>query len=312
MYPYSEQEKSFLTSCSLCPRDCHANRFTTKSGFCKCDAEFRVSSICCHKGEEPVISGKKGICNIFFSHCNMQCIYCQNYQISRNKGEIIEAGLTIENLIGKICEVLEETENIIGFVSPSHQIIQMQAIIRELHRIGKSPVVVYNSNGYDRVDTLKKLEGIVDVYLPDFKYSDSSIAREYSGTEDYPEIAMAALKEMYRQKGAALLTDDNGLAYSGIIIRHLVLPGCAEQSIKVLNDIAEEISPDLHISLMSQYFPTIEMENHPSLSRIIKESEFKSVVEAFHLAGFHRGWIQEIASHSEYRPDFRNIRPFSD
>jgi putative pyruvate formate lyase activating enzyme len=310
MYSYTSEEQKLLKNCTLCPRLCGADRFTNELGFCKSDAAFGISSICCHMGEEPVISGKKGICNIFFSRCNMQCIYCQNYQISRNTEFIDGVSLECEELISKICSVLEGTENIVGFVSPSHQVPQMMAIIRGLHNTRKYPVIVYNTNGYDRVETLRMLEGIVDVYLPDFKYIDPQLAGMYSGAANYPEIAKETMKEMFRQKGSSLIVDDRGIVQSGMIVRHLVLPGFVEQSIETLEFIAREISPDLHISLMSQYFPTRLVSDHPMLGRTITEKEFDSVLDAFYRFGFHRGWVQDLESNTEFRPDFHKERPF--
>lgn len=299
-----------LSNCTICPRNCHANRLTNKLGYCNSDAGFNISSICIHKGEEPVISGNKGICNVFFPRCNLQCVFCQNHDISRNNGVIYTENQTFENVIEKICATLEVTENIVGFVSPSHYIPQMTALIRGLRQAGKNPIFVYNTNGYDKVETLRMLEGLIDVYLPDFKYLDSSLAFRYSQARNYPEIASAALKEMYRQKGSTLIVNDEGIAESGIIIRHLVLPGATEQSIEVLRYIAEEISPKVHISLMSQYYPTYLVNNHPLLKRPITQQEYNQVVEAFHQLGFYRGWVQDLGSHASFRPDFSEDQPF--
>ncbi|MBN1184168.1 MAG: 4Fe-4S cluster-binding domain-containing protein [Bacteroidales bacterium] len=312
MYPYSKHEAALLTDCTLCPRLCKVNRFSSKLGFCKTGSEPEISSICCHKGEEPVISGKNGICNVFFSRCNLQCNFCQNFEISRNTNRIIEKNLSFKEIIYQICSILEYTENIVGFVSPSHQVPQMLAIIRELHKENRHPVFVYNTNAYDRVETLKTLEGIIDVYLPDYKYSDPTIADEYSQAFNYPEIALKAIKEMYRQKGPSLLLNDRKIAESGIIIRHLVLPNQVKQSIQVLKTIAEDISPDLNISLMSQYYPTTRVSDHPKLNRTVTPEEFNQVVEAFHELGFYRGWIQELESNLIFRPDFNKEQPFDD
>lgn len=307
---YTKEEITQLSECSLCPRNCKANRFSKKLGYCNSDAGFRISSICVHKGEEPVISGTKGICNVFFPHCNLQCVYCQNHDISRNNDQIFSEDLSFDEVIQRICATLEVTENIVGFVSPSHYIPQMMAIIRGLHQAGKHPVFVYNTNGYDKAETLRMLDGVIDVYLPDFKYMDPSLAFEYSGARNYPEIAAAALKEMYRQKGSTLIVNDNGLAESGIIVRHLVLPGAADQSVKVLEFLAEELSVKLHISLMSQYFPTDEVKNHSKLKRTITGEEYDKVVGAFHNLGFYRGWVQDLESHATFRPDFSGDQPF--
>ena len=301
-----------LSNCRLCPRNCGANRFSEKSGFCKSDASFRVSVICAHKGEEPVISGKKGICNVFFPHCNLQCVYCQNYEISHNERSILQESISYSDLIGKICAVLDKTENMLGFVSPSHYVPHILAIIRGIKETGRNPVIVYNTNGYDKVETLKSLEGIVDVYLPDFKYLDPDLALRYSQTGDYPEVASVALKEMYRQKGSSLFLNDRGLAESGIVLRHLVLPGSIQQSIEVLQFIANEISTNLHISLMSQYYPTGYIREYEELKRTLFTEEYKKVKQAFYKLGFYRGWVQNLNSHSTYRPDFNGDQPFDD
>ncbi len=294
----------------MCPRNCNADRFSDKLGYCNSDAGFRISSICVHKGEEPAISGKKGICNVFFPHCNLQCVYCQNYEISDNKDTISTEMFSLNEVIRRIESVLEKTENIVGFVSPSHYIPQMMAIIRGLHEIGKKPVIVYNTNGYDKAESLKMLEGIIDVYLPDFKYIGEKMAYYYSRARNYPEIATRALKEMYRQKGSTLIVNDDGLAESGIIVRHLVLPGESHQSVEILKLLAEELSPKLHISLMAQYFPTVRIAGLPGLNRTITNEEYELVVKAFYDLGFQKGWIQEIESSTLYRPDFLSGQPF--
>lgn len=308
---YSEEEVSILKNCNICPRECGIDRFSGRLGYCRSGAGFSISSVCIHKGEEPVISGKKGICNIFFPHCNLQCIFCQNHEISRNKINQYQKEYAFDDLIIEICKVLDQTENIVGFVSPSHYIPQMTAIIRGLREAGRNPVFVYNTNGYDKAESLRMLEGLIDVYLPDFKYMDPELAFEYSQARDYPQVAALALKEMYRQKGSTLILNDDGIVESGIIIRHLVLPGAVDQSVEVLKFIAEEISPKMHISLMSQYYPTPLVSNHPALKRSITPEEYSKVTSAFHELGFYRGWIQELESCTNYRPDFTNENPFS-
>lgn len=307
---FTSEEIKLLTYCTLCPRECGVNRFTGPLGYCKSNAGFGISSICIHKGEEPVISGSKGICNVFFSHCNLQCIYCQNHEISCNDHPAIFPEQNFETIIDRICKTLEETENILGFVSPSHFVPQIMAIIHGLHAAGKHPTIVYNTNGYDKVETLKMLEGLVDIYLTDFKYMDSALAKQYSQAHNYPEIASVALKEMYRQKGVVLIVTDDGIAESGIIVRHLVLPDAVKQSINVLEFIAADISPKLHISLMSQYFPTSLVKNHPKLHRTISNDEYEKVVDAFYSLGFYHGWVQDLNSHSSFRPDFSKDQPF--
>ena len=217
------------------------------------DDRIHISSIVIHRGEEPPISGEKGIVNVFFPSCNMQCIYCQNWEISCRGTE--GTVMSLDEVCEAIIELLPHSENNLGFVSPSHFVLQMVSIVEELRRRGHHPTIIYNTNGYDLPETIRSLEGIVDVWLPDFKYSDDSLARELSQAPDYSRFALESLKAMVHQAGTTLHTDDRGIARRGIIIRHLVLPGFAENSIGVLKLIAEHISPNLHISLMSQYYP---------------------------------------------------------
>jgi putative pyruvate formate lyase activating enzyme len=299
-----------LNDCVNCPRECHVNRADGRFGYCKSGSGYNIGSICLHMGEEPVISGTKGICNVFFTHCNLQCIYCQNYQISRNDCILSDAEMSLEKAVKEICRVLDSDTNLLGFVSPSHCIPQMKAIIEELHDIGRNPVVVYNSNAYDKVETLKNLEGLIDVYLPDFKYSNKDLALEFSDAPDYHEIAMAAIKEMVRQKGKSVRLNNDGQAEAGVIIRHLVLPGHVENSVHALKTLSEEISPLLHISLMSQYYPTPVVKKIKNINRKVTAEEYQKVVDAFEKFGFHRGWVQDAESSGHYLPDFMNDHPF--
>jgi len=206
--------------------------------------------------------------------------------------------------------MLDTGINRVGFVSPSHCIPQVQVIIEAVHSLGYKPVWVYNSNGYDRVETLRMLEGVIDVYLPDFKYMDPVLSGELSGAGDYPAMAMKALKEMKRQKGSALITGDDGTAESGIIVRHLVLPGYVENSLEVIRFLAEEISPRIHVSLMSQYYPVPRVAGHPKLGRSVTKNEYYRVVSEMERLGMVHGWIQEFESNDFYRPDFDNPHPF--
>ena len=305
--PYQPDE---LKDCSQCPRNCHANRYSLKLGYCKSDTSINISSICIHHGEEPAISGKDGICNIFFTHCNLQCTFCQNYQISNNKIDVIRHSMEPEEVIRQVTAILDRGIKRVGFVSPSHFIPQMKWIINRIESMGYKPVWVYNSNGYDKPETIHSLEGLIDVYLPDFKYMDAQLAKEYSDAPDYPEIVTKAIKEMYRQKGAALHLSEDQTAESGIVIRHLILPGQIENSKKVLRFIAEEVSPKLHISLMSQYYPTPNVQFHQNLGRSLSENEYKSVIEEMDKLGMMNGWIQELESSEHYRPDFEKEHPF--
>lgn len=300
-----------LKYCTLCPRNCGIDRTMGDKGYCGLDDKIYISSICIHKGEEPPVSGQHGICNVFFAHCNLQCVYCQNYQISDNKFAADRYEMTLEAAVGKIIAILDKGIPALGFVSPTHQIPQMLSIIEELRKRSYEPTIVYNSNGYDKVDTLKELEGIVDVYLPDFKYCVPVLSKELSDAPDYPDTALKAVKEMYRQKGSLLITNDSGYAESGLIIRHLILPGEVKNSLAVLKTIAEEISPRINISLMSQYWAPKTFER-AALNDKIKEADYQSVIDEMNRLGLDNGWVQEFDSHNNYRPDFNRIHPFED
>jgi putative pyruvate formate lyase activating enzyme len=299
-----------LKACRICPRNCNADRFSAKLGYCKADASFSISSIFIHQGEEPAISGDKGICNIFFTNCNLQCIYCQNHQISCNALDYSSQRMELKEVVRQIVQLLSTGIKHVGFVSPSHFIPQVKVIIDTLRALCFNPVFVYNTNAYDHPEGIRGLEKYIDIYLPDFKYSDASLGKNYSDVKDYPEIALLAIKEMLRQKGTELPLDENGYAKEGMIIRHLVLPGHPENSINVLRTIAKELSNELHLSLMSQYYPTFRVNNQEFLGRTLKPKEYQRVVDELEELGFENGWVQELSSQEHYRPDFEKEEPF--
>lgn len=295
-------------SCLLCPRHCAIDRRQT-TGFCQAPESPEVAAICRHTGEEPPLVGQRGICNVFFAHCNLQCLYCQNHLISHpgTAPDLIRYR-SVPAIVERIAEVLPTTENIVGFVSPTHYAHLIPAIVEALHSTGLHPTVVYNTGGYDCVETLRQLEPYVDIYLPDYKYSDSRLAEQLSHAADYPQRAAEALGEMYRQKGSALHVDENGLAFGGIIVRHLVLPGAVDNSLHCLDWLAGNLSARLHISLMAQYYPIgslaqILLPDSPLL-RTLSADEYRQVIDHFHTLGFYNGWIQELEAADNYRPDF--------
>lgn len=307
---YTDQEAyNDLIKCSICPRNCRADRTKGPAGYCKTDAGFNVSSICIHRGEEPVISGRDGICNVFFGHCNLQCLFCQNHQISQNGTTVTNFG-TLEQITEEIITCLDKGCKSVGFVSASHMIPQMVMIINSLHRWERYPTIVYNSNGYDKVESLKKLEGLIDVYLPDFKYAGNSLGKSFSDVKDYSTVAELALKEMYRQMGPKVITDENETAVRGLIIRHLVLPGEVQNSIDVLRFIERELSNKVSISLMAQYHPVAGAIGHKTLDRTLSGEEYDLVVHEMENLGFFNGWVQELDSHTNYLPDFSWDHPF--
>ena len=301
-----------LHNCRICPRQCGVDRFVEPTGFCRTAAGYAIASVTLHRGEEPVLSGKKGICNVFFGHCNLRCLYCQNFQISRNESRIKGADWSLQTVVGAVTAILDTGVGHLGFVSPSHMVPQMVAIINEVQRQGYRPVIVYNSNGYDRVATLQQLEPLIDVYLPDCKYMDPVLAGKWSGAADYPAVAGAALREMYRQKGNILHLGAEGMAERGLIVRHLVLPGAVANSLAVLRFLADELSNRIAFSLMAQYRPIESVVNNEPLNRRLLLSEYAEVVATMEQLGFSEGWIQECTSADYYNPDFEQDSPFGE
>jgi putative pyruvate formate lyase activating enzyme len=310
--------------CSICPRECRVNRIQSPSGYCKTGAGFHISSICVHRGEEPPVNGKYGICNIFFTGCNLHCIFCQNHEISflgksdskirfdtaNPENHFLIYTLTLDDVVQRIIRILDQGISAVGFVTPSHVVPQVMAIIEELRKHGRNPIFVYNTNAYDKVETIKNFEGYIDVYLPDFKYMDPSVASRLSDAHDYPEVALASIREMYRQKSSSLIINKDGQAESGLIIRHLVIPGQVNNSLAVLRTISEEISTGVCISLMSQYHPTDYVKNVKDLNRYLYSEEYQQVVDKMERLGFRKGYFQEMDSSLHYNPDFSKEHPF--
>ena len=307
---YDKSSIELLENCNLCPRNCRINRFKGGRGYCGIDAGLNIASFGIHRGEEPSINGISGIFNIFFAGCNLRCVYCQNYEISRRFTEKRNARMEMKDILDEIEIILSKGVKSVGFVSPSHVVPQVKAILNGIWSRKMRPVIVYNTGGYDKPEIIRSLSGLIDVYLPDYKYCTTEISSKYSDASDYPKIAIAALKEMYYQKGSTLIVNDDGMAENGLIIRHLVLPGHSDESKKVLRSIAEELSPGVHISLMSQYYPTPFVSNHPTLGRSLYKEEYESVVEEMKTLGFRHGWIQDMDSFQNFRPDFRRKNPF--
>lgn len=306
------------TRCTLCPRQCGADRSQIShvphpASFCGASDRMEVASVCLHRGEEPPLNP---IVNIFFAHCNLQCVYCQNWQISKTeRGKWKEE--TVDHLAEEICSLLPESDGMLGLVTAAHYADHIPELVDAIRsRLSAahtpSPTIVYNSGGYERVETLRPLEGLIDIYLPDFKYMDSTLAAAYSHAPDYPEVAMAALREMQRQVGTGLKVDADGRAYRGLIVRHLVLPGAVDNSLRCLDWLADEFAPfgNLHLSLMAQYFPPREGLPAP-LDRTLEAEEYARVVEHATALGLTEGWIQELTAQDHYRPDFTHPHPFN-
>jgi putative pyruvate formate lyase activating enzyme len=240
----------------------------------------------------------------------MKCIFCQNHEISQPAESFTNEEQTVGDVVHSIKKILAQGIKAVGFVSPSHMAVQMKAIIAALHSSGLYPTIIYNTNSYDKIETLRGMEGLVDVYLPDYKYVTPELASMFSGVPRYPQIALKALKEMYYQKGSSMITDEEGRAESGMIIRHLVLPGHADESKKVLRSIAEELSTGIHISLMSQYHPAWKAISYPPLDRQLYSEEYEEIAAEMQALGFRNGYIQGMDSNINYLPDFSKEHPF--
>lgn len=282
--------------CNQCPRKCNVDR-TRTVGYCKSPEEFRLSRAALHFWEEPCISGKNGSGAVFFSGCNLGCLFCQNYEISHeNKGMTISD----DELIKIFENLIEQGANNINLVNPTHY---AERLARVLKKHKPSVPMVYNSSGYESVQTLKMLDGLVDIYLPDFKYIRSDKALKYSRAEDYPEVAMRALEEMYRQRGKTEF-DENGIMKKGMIIRHLILPSNTNSSLKILDFINRNF-PNAYVSLMAQYTPCNDLSAVPELNRKITNREYNKVVDYALNLGMDKIFIQSSESADEkFIPDF--------
>jgi putative pyruvate formate lyase activating enzyme len=298
---------ALLEHCVLCPRRCRINRLRGERGFCALGGQTILNRVLPHFGEEPPISGEHGAGTVFFSSCNLRCPFCQNYQISHAPcGQVADAA----SLAWQMLDMQRRGCHNIEAVTPTPQLPGfLEALVLAVER-GLTLPVVYNCGGYEEPEIIRRLDGIIDIYLPDFKYSDGGLAARFSGAADYPEIAVRALREMYRQKGSNIILDEDGVIRSGLIVRHLVLPGQIENTRRVLRAIAEELSPSVHVSLMAQYYPIDAVRHHPELGRGISRAEYEEALEEFRLLGFYRGFVQDLESGDHLRPDFRKDNPF--
>lgn len=288
-----------LASCRLCPRECGVDRLKGQSGFCKSGFLPRVSSYNAHHGEEPPISGVNGSGTIFFSHCNLTCIYCQNWPISQ-QGQ--GRDVSIEKLAEMMLELQERGCHNINFVTPSHMVAQILLSLEVAIPMGLKIPLVYNSSGYDSLNSLELLDEVIDIYMPDIRYTDQEASKEYSGAYDYPAVNQAALKEMWRQVGE-LQTDSDGIACRGLLVRHLVLPNGLSQTRKALEFLSREISPSVHLSLMSQFFPAHHALQNEGLGRNITFEEYRQALEWAEEFGLDNGWHQELDETGGGPPD---------
>ncbi len=298
--------KRILKSCTLCPRKCGVDRSTGEAGFCSLSDGITLNRALPHFGEEPPISGTGGAGTIFLSSCNLKCIYCQNYQISHEtSGERLDS----EKLAGVMMTLQEKGCHNIEPVTPTPQIPQVFEALLIARRRGLHLPLVYNCGGYENPEVLRIMEGMVDIYLPDFKYGLEDDALVLSGVRDYPQYALESIMEMVRQVGETLEMEE-GIAKRGLLIRHLVLPGHIENSFEVFRLIKEYISASVPISIMSQYTPMPSLKDHPQLGRRITRSEYERVVNCALDMGFETIYIQDVDDRALV-PDFEQKIPFS-
>jgi len=279
-----KKAKSLLKSCHVCPRGCSVDRLKGETGTCRTPGEAIVSSYGPHFGEETPLVGRYGSGTIFFTNCNLKCVFCQNYSISQlGEGERVSR----EELAQMMLSLQNRGCHNINLVSPTHVVPQILEALEVAVELGLRLPLVYNTGGYDSIETLRILDSIVDIYMPDMKYSDERIAKELSGIDDYPTVNRSALKEMHQQVGDLQL-NGSGIAQRGLLVRHLVLPDGLAGTKEVVNFLAREISPNTYINIMAQYHPCHEAPNIPGLARRISAKEFQEAIELSHQAGLSR------------------------
>lgn len=287
--------------CNLCPRECNVDRGLGKAGFCKVPNQIKVSRAALHFWEEPCISGEEGSGTVFFSGCNLRCVYCQNRKIAEG---VYGKEITVDRLAAIFLELQEKGANNINLVTPSHYVLQIIEALKLAKEGGLNVPIVYNSSAYEKVETLKKLKGYINVYLPDFKYMDSALSLKYSAAEDYSQVAKNAIEEMVRQVGTTEF-DERGILRKGVVVRHLVLPGYTKDSKEVIKYLYDTYKNDIFISILSQFTPMNGLDKYPEINRKVSEEEYGEVVDFAIEIGVENGFIQEgdVAEES-FIPDF--------
>ena len=288
-----------ISKCEICPRKCKVNRYE-KKGYCRCDDKVRIALVSKHYFEEPCISGRNGSGTIFFSNCNLNCIFCQNHDISQG-GKGID--VTVERLAEIMLEQQERGANNINLVTPTMYVEQIIKAIDIAKKGGLNIPIVYNTNGYEEVETIKKLNGYIDIYLPDFKYFTNELAIKYSKAPNYFEKVTSALLEMQSQFDEYVF--DGEIMKKGMIVRHLVLPNHIQNSKNVLKWIKENLRNDIYVSVMAQYFPTYKSVGDELIGRKLSFSEYRKIEQYFYGLDIKNGYIQDLGKHEEeFVPDF--------
>ena len=299
-----ESKLDYVKKCEICPHRCGVDRTNNQIGRCKSKNTVKVAKASIHMYEEPCISKGSGSGTVFFSNCNLNCVFCQNYEISQNG---LGHEITIKELASIFLKLQSENVNNINLVTPTSYVPQIIEAIKIAKDNGLNIPIVYNTNSYENIETLKLLEGYIDIYLPDLKYSENELGEKYSNVKNYFEVATTAIKEMYRQVGN-LKCDKNGIAKKGVIIRHLVLPNHIENSKKVLSWINNNLPQDIYVSVMNQFFPTYKAKNIKDLNRKITKREMKKIEEFIYSTDLKNGYIQDIEENEiQYVPNWKNV-----
>lgn len=290
-----------LNSCTICPHNCKINRNNGQIGRCRSGDKVKIALASVHNYEEPCISDKNGSGTIFFSNCNLSCIYCQNYKISQ-LGKGYE--LSVEELANIMLKQQEKGVNNINLVTPTMYVYQIIEAIKIARKRGLKIPIIYNTNGYENVKTIQHLNGYVDIYLPDLKYYSNEISKKYSKIDNYFKYATEAIKEMYKQVGSPIF-DENGIIKKGLIIRHLVLPNHLQNSKHILKWIKKNMPEDTYVSVMAQYFPTYKAKEDNLINRKLNKKEYREIEEFLYTLNLENGYMQELGEHEEeYVPNF--------
>ena len=296
-----------MRDCTLCPRNCHVDRMAGNRGFCGQDAEITAARAALHFWEEPCISGDCGSGAVFFTGCNLQCIFCQNYSIAHPGSNTPQNARTLstEHLVQIFLELQTKGAANINLVTAGHFLPQICLALGEAKRQGLSIPIVYNSSGYEKVSSLRLLEGLVDIYLPDLKYHSQQLAGRYSHAPDYFDTASAAIKEMFRQAGTPVFDPGTGLIKKGVIVRHLLLPGQTGDSKRILRYLHDTYGNDIYISIMNQYTPLKQAAQIPELNRRVSQAEYERVLSFADKIGIENGFMQVGNTAMEsFIPDF--------
>lgn len=293
--------QKMLEKCTLCPHKCGANRIKGEIGRCKSTDKVKIALYSTHEFEEPCISGINGSGTVFFSNCNLNCIFCQNYEISQlGRGKEISTN----ELADIFLKQQEKNVENVNLVTPTSYVPQIIEAIQIARKHGFRLPIVYNTNAYENIETIKLLDGYVDIYLPDLKYVENDLAKKYSKIDNYFEIATEAIKEMYRQVGNPILNSD-GIMQRGIMIRHLVLPTYIENSKKVLDWIKNNLPKEVYVSVMAQYFPTYMSKKDKRINRKLTKYEWNKILDYIEVLGIENGFVQELGEHEEeYVPNW--------